>query len=404
MIVIAGGVVFFVLSQNMAGEDDGGTGGFSLRNFFPFGRGDAPTGAANNQTDTGEQNTDTQFAPISAEIPSLRKISTAPVAGMVIFNIGTTSIVRFVEKATGNVYEARSDSSIINRLTNTTIPKIIRVFWLPSGKGFLAQTVDEEDLIETAYVELKEVKTTSNELSVPYESVISKLPTGIKEISVSPDGKKIIYYTTKGVSEWFISNPDGTGPKIVYQSNLTEWIPQWFSANSVLITTKTSSAASSFGYILNTSNSQISKVFGDIKGGSALISPDGKKLIYSIGGQDSVSLVSTNVSGGAVASLGSSLPEKCAWDPSDYNYIICGVLQSLPPVDYPDDWYKGSLSTNDFIERINIVDNFTFLAADPENQVDQKIDVAKIAVSKDGRFASFIDKNDSSLWFLKIKD
>ena len=102
---------------------------------------------------------------------------------------------------------------VIQRLTNTTIPKIIRAFWLPNGSGFLAQTlIAENEVVETSFVKLNKNSTSStNESLTPFGTTIGKLPTGVKEIAIKPDGAKIFYYTINGsYSDWFISNPDGT--------------------------------------------------------------------------------------------------------------------------------------------------------------------------------------------------
>ena len=181
------------------------------------------------------------FEHMLEELPRLRKISSEPVAGAAVFNIGTTSIVRFVEKGTGNVYEVKSDSLAVQRLTNTTIPKIVRAFWLPNATGFLAQTLmPESEIIETNFVKLNKNEIVGENLT-PFNTTISKLPTGIKEISINPSGSKIFYYTANWSSNWFISNPDGTESSLVMSHPLTEWLPKWVTPDRVVMQTKGSS-------------------------------------------------------------------------------------------------------------------------------------------------------------------
>jgi hypothetical protein len=274
---------------------------------------------------------------------------------------------------------------------------------LPQGDGVVVQTVDENDLIETSFIKLKAIKATTTETSVPYETVISKLPTGIQELSVKPDGKKIIYYVKNGVSDWFMSNLDGTERKNVYQNNIQNWLPQWYSTNSILLTTKPSASALSYGYVLNISNNQLSKVFGGFAGGSALASTDGKSFIVSNTGDSSINLFL--IKNGAEKDLQiKTLPEKCAWDTSDLNYIICGVPKSFPNGDYPESWYRGQVNTEDLLERINVSDEFFYVIVNPKDIADSPVDVKDIAVSNKGNYAALINKVDSSLWLLRVRE
>ena len=104
ILVVIGIAVFLVLGGVPTKEGEESRVGFSLRDFLPFGKGDPGT---NNSTTTPNQNnTGGENLPIidpNKPVPRLRKISKEPVAGAVVFNVGTTSVVRFVEKGTGNV-------------------------------------------------------------------------------------------------------------------------------------------------------------------------------------------------------------------------------------------------------------------------------------------------------------
>lgn len=409
-----GGVGYFVWQKNSEPADSNGSGGFSFKNFFPFGNNEEEIDNTDNPTNTNTgtgtdgggsaNNNQNQQLQNPSSLPKLRKISDGPVAGAVMLGAGTTTIVRFVEKATGNIYEARSNSASPRRLTNTTIPKIVRAYWLPQGDGLLAQTVSEDDIIETSFLRLTPAKATTTEVSVPYEVVISKLPTGIQEISIRPDGKQIVYYTKENGSAWYTANPDGTGRKNIYQNPITGWVPQWYSQNSILISTKATYLAQSYGYILSPSGGRPTNVYTGEFGTSAKMSPNGKTLLLT-GGEDKPVMHALSVADGSQLSIGSyTFSEKCAWDPSDSNYIVCGIPQSLTNGGYPDNWYKGKLSTNDLIERVNVNDNVVFIASNPAKDIDREIDVKEMYVSKNGQYAAFLDKSDSALWLLRLKE
>lgn len=257
IFVILGLALFLIFGSKPQTQTEGG-GGFSIRDYLPFGKNDVGNITPTTQTEDKNISSNNQ----NLEIPKLRKISNEPVSGAIIFNVGSTSVIRFVEKGTGNVYEAQSDSVNITRLTNTTIPKIIRSFWLPDGSGFLAQTlVPDSEIIETSFVKLNKTTSSSTTENLNlFETKVSKLPTGIKEISIKPDGSKIFYYTIKEpFSTWFIANPDGTNSTPIQSSALTEWLPNWFNQNLIEMENKSSGSTITYSYIYDQTNKTFKK-------------------------------------------------------------------------------------------------------------------------------------------------
>lgn len=399
ILVIIAGVAFFLFGRGSGTTSE--TPGFSFRDFLPFGQSTDNTGSENVFT-TGESPTLPQD---NGEVAKLRKISNEPVAGYSLFNTSSTTIVRFVEKGTGNVYEANSLDNKIERLTNTTIPKIIRAFWLPDGSGFLAQTISNEtELIETRFVKLIKNNATSSENLTAYNTEISNLPTGIKEISISPDGKKVFYYTTDAQSKWFISNPNGTGETFVYTSPLLEWIPDWVAENKISMQTKSSFLAAGYSYIFDTKNKTLRKTGPVSVGLSSKANSDISSFLVSIGGtfpQLAVFDTKTNLYNRLDAN---TLTEKCTWLNTEKMFAYCAVPNNFPTGNYPDDWYKGKVSTKDFVEKVDLIQNLFYRIGDLSDLADEDIDVIDIKSSKDDSHVVFRNKNDGFLWILRITD
>jgi hypothetical protein len=366
------GVAFFLIFYSNPQSGESGTPGFSIRNFLPFGgsgNSEANNGTANEESANNETSTST---PSGEPIPRLRKLSQEPVAGSVIWNSGTTSIVRFVEKGTGNVYEARSDSNLVSRLTNTTIPKIIRALWLPNGGGFLAQTLLlENEVIETNFVKLnKNSVNSSTEDLTPFSTTIGKLPTGIREITIKPDGSKIFYYiVNNSSSDWFISNSDGTGATKVYSSPLTEWMPKWVSANSIDMQTKGSYQAVSYDYSFDVQNKALKKI------GIALT---------------------------GISSETNTLPEKCVQSNGKNPVLYCAVPYGLPSSNYPDVWYQGLVKTEDSVKKIDPNSSIASDVYDISSESGEQIDAMNISISPDNTYLIFQNKIDGYLWMLRI--
>ncbi len=374
IIAVVGVAVFFIFFSKPQSES-GGVGGFSLRNFLPFGNSD-DTGTTEPPTNISENPPDTKpvIGTENQPVPRLRKLSGEPVSGAVIFNIGTTSVVRFVEKGTGNVYEATSKSAALQRLTNTTIPKIIRSFWLPNGSGFLAQTiVPESEVVETSFVKLNKNATSSaSESLTPFSTTIAKLPTGIKEIAVKPDGAKIFYYTISGSrSEWYTANPDGTGASLLITHPLTEWLPKWVSGNLITMQTKGSFAALSYRYSFDT----VSKVL--------------KKM---------------DVNAAGISSETGTLAEKCLQLKDKNPTLYCAIPNEIPSGNYPDVWYQGLVEMEDSIKKIDPINDIYYNLMDLAEESGQKIDAVDLALSPDETHLIFRNKIDGYLWMLRIEE
>lgn len=405
IIVIVAIVAFLMFGNNMVNQDESSSRvGFSIMDYLPFGTNDGGQFNISTKTDT-ENNVvaPNQDVSINKPIPRLRKISNEPVAGAVIFNIGSSSVVRFVEKGTGNVYEARSDSHLIQRLTNTTIPRIIRAFWLPDGSGFIGQTLTEDmSVVETNFIKLKKNTATTTESLTQYSTIKSSLPTSIKEIAIRPDGLKIFYYTSiPSASFWFISNPDGTNSVSLNSHPITEWIPEWINENTIIMQTKGSIQAKSYLYSFNVSNKTMKKVGVSLYGMSSNTNNDSSFSLVSSG--LSLFLIDNkNISSTKIET--ETLAEKCVWTKKEVLFAYCAIpISSISGV-FPDDWYKGVAQSEDSIVKIDLKNNVFYPTSYLSEESSEKIDVVDISISKDDSHIIFRNKIDGYLWMLRIAE
>jgi hypothetical protein len=402
-ILIIAAIAVFIIFSSSQNVNENGNGGFSIRDYLPFGS----SGETNVEFPQINSGNDDQFgnqSNIDAPIEQLRKLSGEPVAGAVIFNVGTTSVVRFVEKGTGNVYEAKSDSNKIERLTNTTIPQIIRAFWLHDGSGFLAQTIlAESEIVETSFVKLnKSEDDFVLESYTPYTVTISKLPTGIKELSIRPDSAKVFYYTRSNTSNWYISNPDGTNASLVYTSPITEWVPEWVSPNFITMTTKASYANIGYVYTFNISTKTLRTNGEGLVGLSTNSNKDGSLILASSGG--AVPQLFMFNKGQTLAIRENTLSEKCVWTKEESATVYCASPKQIPSGSYPDSWYKGVVSTDDQLKKIDLTNDLFYKVFDISNESGQKTDIKDMDISPDENYLIFKNKIDGALWMFRIEE
>ncbi len=260
----------------------------------------------------------------------------------------------------------------------------------------MTQTIDENETILTSFIKLQSKASTSN--PIPFDAIISNLPTSIKEVTVSPDSKKIFYMTSDSGAKGFVANPDGTNPSQIFSNFLSEWIPHWGSAGSILIGSKASYTSRSIGLMLGVSSKKYTPDYTGYIGASSLLRPDGKYILLGSGPYPSLTLKTVSTDASTAIDI-NTLPEKCAWDPSDNKFIICGVPKTISG-SFPDDWYKGLVQTNDIIQKINVFDLYTYILIDPKVE-DTSVDTLNLQISKDGKTIIFTNKVDQSLWLLK---
>src|SRR3989344_282167 len=405
ILVIVGIVAFLIFSSKPPLAPGESRIGFSIRDYLPFGNSgnettSTTTNTSTNNNDTGSQTSTNMEGQL---VPKLRKISKEPIAGAVIFNTGTTSLVRFIEKGTGNVYEARSDSVTIQRLTNTTIPKIIRAFWLPNASGFLAQTLSpDNEIIETNFVKLnKNVASSTNEILTPFNAIIGKLPTGIKEIAIKPDSTKIFYYTIFASSNWYISNPDGTSSSLVASNSLTEWLPKWISPKQIIMQNKGSFESIGYSYSFDVSNKTLKKIGLGMIGLSVNPKTDGSWSLASSGGASPELFMIDNKNVISKDTTVKGLAEKCVWLKDKNPSVYCAIPNKIPGDNYPDIWYKGLVSTEDSIWKMDVGNIFGEISNLPLES-GEKIDVVDLSLSPDETHLIFKNKIDGYLWMLRI--
>ncbi len=246
---------------------------------------------------------------------------------------------------------------------------------------------------------------TATEFEKQKNAVISLtttlLPQNIVRGAVSPDGTQIfsLIPITNGFGiSGLVSNPDGTGQRKIFESPATEWSAQWVNKNTIALTTLASREADGYLYFLNPISGDFKKVLGPLRGLTTLVSPDGKKVLYSNSNDRVFTTKVYSTDTGALRTLDlATLPAKCTWQ--DSAIIICGVPKNITSGQYPDAWYQGIVSFSDVVWLINTVQNNTNIVLAP----DESFDIIKPQVSPNHAYLYFINKTDQTLWSYRMQ-
>lgn len=399
IVALFGGYIYLYISKDapVKEESDRNDG---LGSLFPFGDRSAsvPQGVTSSTT---VELTKSEVSPI----PDLRQLSLVPIAGATSFRNGSSTAIRYMERGTGHIYEAYGESLTQIRISNKTIPKVYEAVWGNNGNSVLMRFLDEEDNIRTFSGELVSPKTG---LIDPSQKNLEGLflPSNIREIAISPKQNRMFYLSSdQSEAVGLLSPLRGERPSAILATSFREWSAAWPKENIIALTAKPSGLHPGLMYFLNPETKEITRVLDRIAGLTAIVSADGGNLLY--GNSDtrngSTRLYLYKIKDGSRSELLiKTLPEKCVWSLKDPAIAYCAAPRVLESAVYPDAWYQGKVSFIDTIWRFDSDTETLTRLADLQALTNQEIDATHLKLSPDDKYLLFTNKNDLTLWVLKI--
>ncbi len=395
VIIAFGLIIYFWLNSSKPNT--------STPSGSPFGNGGANASANQNQPSnsgaSGIQTSSSSSTPVSG----LREIAVGPVSGATIFAGASSTTVRYVDRTTGNIYEYNTETNATNRITNTTMPKIVEVAWGNKGNSMVMRFLNGSKIESYFGIVSPMTATTTNdslaELSGNY------LPENINALLFSPLKDKIFYTVPSVVGiDGFVADKNGSNAKSVWQFPTTEWMPQWVTENSLSLTTKASNGVPGSSFILNLKTEAFSPIISNLPGLTTLVNPDGNLVLYSQSQGSNISLYLYNTKNDQTAEMPFvTLPEKCLWE--NISTFFCAVPNSGMGGDIPDAWYQGLTSFNDYIWQGTVSETSSTknTASVISTMEGNSIDAINLALSPDNKTLIFENKKDYSLWLLPIQ-
>jgi len=309
--------------------------------------------------------------------------------------VATTTAVRYFDKSTGNLYEIKIDGSETKRLSNSTILRSFDVNWSPNAGNFIVEYAEPNDY------GADNIKFFSARLSTSTESIDGEfLPANIASVTSSPAEDKIFYLTKGGAgTTGIISDFANKTKKSIFDFNFNEFNLSWSSKNIIGLNTKAAGGSEGFLYSLNAQTGSFSRLLGNIKGLTSLISPNGEWVLYSQNEGRALRTKVLSLKTKITASLDKqTLPEKCAWSIKETNTIYCAVPKKVPSQVYPDAWYQGLVSFDDTLWKINLASSTS------EMLIETELDAINMQVDSENKYLIFTNKKDLSLWALKLAE
>lgn len=410
------GVYWFFDRQQGGDFASRGGDGLSIRDFFPFGGGDSASPSGNQPTNSAA--TASSTLDVLTTPPRLWRISNEPQSGAVIFNASNTPIVRFVDKATGNIFESRLRLLGVKRISNTTIPKVYEAMWQPNGDSVVLRYLGDDETVKSVYGKLasgtplatETADKSIQELQVQELQTVF-LPENIINLSVNPATGAFVYVLeSPNGSRILVTNPAGTDSRQIFESAIRDFSVRWINNATVALLGKPSAAATGQFYFIKTDSGRVERIMGGQNGLSALASPDGTKIAYTeIVGSFLPSGLFNPKTGEKNTAIIRIIPEKCVWSGKS-PYLYCAIPKNGLTGEYPDRWYQGKFSFNDTLWRINSETGASEFLINPPMETEEseiggvEIDAVNLMLDPNEEYLVFTNKKDSRLWGLKISE
>lgn len=314
-------------------------------------------------------------------------------------------LVRYVDASSGLVEDQalHKQEAAIKR-TTTAIPRVVEAFFDDTATRVVMRYL-KDDVIQTYIAKLTFAKADSSMTkeerdALPKTATVTGdfLPENIKTIAVSTDRKNIFFMNS--IAGGVAGNTYVFGTKVkkqIWSTPLSEWIANW-AGTKINLTTKASGLVSGYSYSLTSTTGAMSKNIGDVKGLTTLLSPDGKKLLYSSYSNNMISTFILDIPSGKATSISpSAMPEKCLWT-KDSKFIYCAAPVKAVTAVYPDDWYKGKITFDDALWKIDMRDMSGNILYDFVSKNKVKIDATNLQLNASENYLGFINKKDGILW------
>ena len=391
-------------------RDSNTTVGEAVRNVLPFGSGgdvNIPIQNNNNELDSSKF-----FDAKGVPTEKLFTLSRTPIAGYVVFNKDGDNVVRYIDRATGHIYDSilpknlGTDPVETKKITNNTIPKIYEAYFNPNGSKVLIRSlIENTDAVENISLSLTPPKTTASTSTSESDSLYSISSTNIRGniSSVAVVGNSLLSLV-KDSSSIISSSFDGSNQKTILNTPFTDW-KIISNRNNVLLQTKAGANIPGYVYSLNIVTGSITKIINPLNGLTALINYNGSRILYSyVDGNQTRILVQNNNKEIISEPTPATLAEKCVWSSINIDTVYCSSPNN-PKLDFnePDNWYKGITHFSDSIWVFDTKKQTQRVLLEPKLAYDIDIDAINLQLSPDEEYLIFTNKTDLTLWALKIE-
>lgn len=252
----------------------------------------------------------------------------------------------------------------------------------PNGEHVALEVLDTSTLTGQWYVWQRD--------SVSVES----LSSNVRDVQFAPDNTLARIESTEERGTRVILERGGRD-QTIYSSPLADLTVQWIDNTSLLLGTTPSGAAPGIAYVFNTRTRATTRLLGGRSGLVAFADAE-QNLLFSatINGRSLRSYMLSDREERDLRFV--TIPERCTLP--EAGRLLCSTIENQGGATLmPDDYYSGVVANKrSQIVQINMQSGVVLPLR------EAPLDVTHPAVSEDGRYMFVINKNDGSVWRLRL--
>lgn len=292
--------------------------------------------------------------------------------------------IRYIDRASGNVYSYLVHERTLARVSNRTLPGIQEASWLSDGSMAFVRFLADST---TDAVDTYALRADGTEGFF--------LEKNLSQVAVSGTTTLFSMLPSGGGITGSVARTDGTNPRTLFTAPFTSLVVH-LSNGPYMAHTRASSALDGYALTLDAAGTW-SRMFGPFRGLSILPSPSGAWVLEShVEGRVVRLRLYERATGSFISLPVITFTEKCAWS-ADSTTLFCGVPKALSG-NLPDDWYQGATRTFDRLWRIDVADRVATLLIDPSEAEEIDVDVASPTLDSRGDVFTFRDRVTGSLF------
>ena len=318
--------------------------------------------------------------------PRLWVVNQTPVAGAGFITNGSTTLIRFVERSTGHVFDANPETSEVVRRTNTSLGPVYQAY-VGSGETVILQTLGDDGIARTL---LGTFGTTTEEGLQDLDTIElgSAMEAGFS-------GEDAVLLTKSETGSAVVKAGESEG--ILFSSPLSHW--HMARIDTLVLTER--SASNIVGSAFHVTPQGTLTKITSAPGLTLAVHPTTDAYLI---GSDTGRALALSVQPGrdatSVALDIQTTAEKCVWAPGTSLTAYCGVPQEPPATPFLDLWYRGKTHTDDSWFVIESSTGSAEPLFTPPSDTD--LDVENPMVDESARYILFTNARDKSLWLLRI--
>jgi hypothetical protein len=335
----------------------------------------------NNQNEalTPATTTEATSTPtVDVKTDRLRQLTTKPVIGMRVVTLGGSTVMRYVEAGTGQIFDIDMRTGTETRVSQISVPVASEAEVSPSG----------------AYIAIRSGYTSQNEvvlITIKGTEASSKvLPNKIDEFHFSPTNSLLFTEFNNGVTEGKQYEPTTAVVQRIFTIPFTAVQMAWSDSTSTPHYVYTKPAESMMGYVYRISGGSIVRVANGINI-TALVNKN--ELLFGSAVGEFYQWYTADYTKRFNLT---TTPEKCIAGTKNIIFYCGGELDAQEQ-HFLEKWYRGKITTSDriiIIERNGALTSLVSL----KFASGRAIDLTHMHITTDNKMLYFINKIDNTLW------